>query len=249
MVQRKKVNQKKNKQIQILQVDDVVSEYIESSSKDSLRELEKNIHECGRAFYPADEYLLKVLAWIEDDVQKFLDNLLDSIINMMKTQHCLSLQYIQTEIEPKLLSIIEDFKSFSKNIINRIAEEKRVDVSEQISFIEVLFERFVSNTQNKLRVAALSTTPLSETTTIKHAPDHNWVIVGNKKYTFTTARQRQVIKLLLEARERGDSFLTQEYILGELKSERSRLRDTFRHHPAWGEFVISDKSGRIGLKV
>lgn len=79
------------------------------------------------------------------------------------------------------------------------------------------------------------------------SPDCSCVIYRGQQYTFTR-KQRSVIQALLQAREEGYDFLTQEALLELAGSDQLRLRELFRGHQAWGTVIVPghECGGRLG---
>lgn len=70
-----------------------------------------------------------------------------------------------------------------------------------------------------------------------HSPDY--ISVKWKEETFTfTSRQAQVVEILHKGFLNGTPDVGQAYILENLGSPNSRLKDTFKNHSAWGTFIV-----------
>jgi hypothetical protein len=76
---------------------------------------------------------------------------------------------------------------------------------------------------------------------------------GEEHYTFSI-KQADCIKVLVKAWVSGAPFVSQEHVLEEVEgedensqSERLRLRDVFRKHPAWGTLIVQPPDGRGGM--
>ncbi len=83
---------------------------------------------------------------------------------------------------------------------------------------------------------------------ISHSDDFRSVTYHGQEYTFTR-NQAAAIRLLWQ-QEGGE--LGQDYILAEIESLASRLRDVFKQkngvHPAWGTLIVSgQKKGTFRL--
>ncbi len=74
----------------------------------------------------------------------------------------------------------------------------------------------------------------------QHSDDFRSVTWKGKKFTFTS-RQAQVIELLYDASQNNTPDVGKDYILEQLDSPSSRLRDTFKNSPVWGTLIIRGK--------
>jgi hypothetical protein len=70
-----------------------------------------------------------------------------------------------------------------------------------------------------------------------HSPDWRWCRWGGKEFQFR-AKQAAVVGVLWRAYESGCPDVGHATLLVEAGSDNSRLRDLFRHHPAWGTFIV-----------
>lgn len=78
-----------------------------------------------------------------------------------------------------------------------------------------------------------------------HGPDFRSVSWYGTEYSFT-GNQAACVKILWEAWEKGLSDVGKDYILCEIESDASRLRDVFKQgrelHPAWNTMIMPGKS-------
>jgi hypothetical protein len=82
-----------------------------------------------------------------------------------------------------------------------------------------------------------------------HSEDFRSVNWRGKKYTFTS-KQAQAVEILCEHFEKGTPEVGKDYILEQLDSESSRLRDIFRKHPAWKALIVKgSKRGTYRLAL
>jgi hypothetical protein len=83
-----------------------------------------------------------------------------------------------------------------------------------------------------------------------HSVDYRSVCLGGKRFTLTS-RQAQVIQLLHGAHEKATPEIGAQYILEEIGSPNSRLRDSFKsNQEAWKALVRpGKKKGTIRLNV
>ena len=75
-----------------------------------------------------------------------------------------------------------------------------------------------------------------------HSPDFTSVRWDGELYKFSP-RQRIIVAALWEAKESGCEFVGQEYLLELAESAVTRIRDLFKHHPAWGKMIVSAVPG------
>jgi hypothetical protein len=95
----------------------------------------------------------------------------------------------------------------------------------------------------------LITTEIAENKTTAHSADFCSVMARGESYTFTS-RQAQAVQLLWENWEEGTPEVSQHYILEELGSPNSRLRDSFKKSNAWGRLIVSGvRKGTIRLNL
>jgi hypothetical protein len=73
--------------------------------------------------------------------------------------------------------------------------------------------------------------------TFRHSPDYRSVILCGKQFSLTP-QQAQVVEILHEAYENGTPEVGQAYLLEQVATPSSRLRDTFKGSSAWGELII-----------
>jgi len=79
--------------------------------------------------------------------------------------------------------------------------------------------------------------------------DYRSAAFRGQRYSFTS-RQAQVIEMLHKAFAKGTPALGKDHILEQLESSNSRLRDTFKKHPAWGSLIVSgEKRGTYRLNL
>jgi len=75
-----------------------------------------------------------------------------------------------------------------------------------------------------------------------HAPDYRSVSLRGQRYSLTT-QQAQVVEILHIAHESGNPELSAAYILEQLGTPCSRLRDTFKkNRAAWEALIVRGKS-------
>jgi hypothetical protein len=67
-----------------------------------------------------------------------------------------------------------------------------------------------------------------------------WPLVGEFNFTY---KQAAVIRELWRAAESGRKQATEAELLRAAESDGSRVRDLFRHHPAWGTLVVRVEGG------
>jgi predicted Rdx family selenoprotein len=97
----------------------------------------------------------------------------------------------------------------------------------------------------KTSSVAVDTAPVAEserTQEFKFSSDGrslNW----NGKQHALTPQQAQIIQVLHEHYESGTPDVGDQYILVELGTSNSRLRDTFRDCPLWNTLIVSKKKG------
>jgi hypothetical protein len=80
----------------------------------------------------------------------------------------------------------------------------------------------------------------------RHSMDFRAVHWFGADYTFT-ATQAAAVRILWKAWEDGVPAVGQSAILEDAGSEQGRLRDVFRHSPAWGSMIVSDTKGAYRL--
>jgi hypothetical protein len=71
-----------------------------------------------------------------------------------------------------------------------------------------------------------------------HGQDFAAVNWNGTVYSFTP-KQRIIVAALWRAREEGYGWLSQEALLEVAESDCGKVRDLFRHHPAWGTMIVS----------
>jgi hypothetical protein len=86
---------------------------------------------------------------------------------------------------------------------------------------------------------------------IVFGPDFHSCRWGSKQFTFTEM-QAACARVLWEARQRGTPDVSGKTVLEEAESamvdsERPRLRDLFRDHPAWRTMIVSASKGTYRL--
>jgi len=107
--------------------------------------------------------------------------------------------------------------------------------------------------RGKLRTNAESAKPkspaASKATVFAPSDDYRSATFRGKSYSFTS-RQAQVVEMLHEAYLNGTPELGKDHILEKLGSPNSRLRDTFKKHPAWNSLIVSgEKRGAYRLNL
>jgi hypothetical protein len=91
-----------------------------------------------------------------------------------------------------------------------------------------------------LALARHGTNRVQQSGDFVYSPDYRSVSFRGNTLSFTS-RQAQVVEMLHQALVRGAPELGQDYILEELDSPNSRLRDTFKNHPAWNLLIVKGK--------
>jgi hypothetical protein len=80
----------------------------------------------------------------------------------------------------------------------------------------------------------------------RHNEDYTSCHRNGTDHAFS-AEQARVMRVLWESWEDGTPVVRQEAALERAESEAGRLRDVFRHHPAWGTWVVSAGPGCFRL--
>jgi hypothetical protein len=83
----------------------------------------------------------------------------------------------------------------------------------------------------------------SEPEAFAHSPDYRSVSMKGKTFPLT-AQQAHVIRMLHDAHKGGNPELSTHYILEELGTPGSRLRDTFRSSPEAWKALVADGTTR-----
>jgi hypothetical protein len=86
-------------------------------------------------------------------------------------------------------------------------------------------------------VARLMVRVVEELAPCRHAPDFASVVWHGKHYSFTAA-QAAVVRILWRAWRHGTPEVRQETLSEAINSDRSRMANVFRDHPAWGALII-----------
>lgn len=81
---------------------------------------------------------------------------------------------------------------------------------------------------------------------VQCGPDGAWLRIGSRHYTFTR-KQPAIIRLLYEAWERGDEWVSETWVLAQAEYDSKRLHDAFKTHPQWRE-VIEVEGGLCRLR-
>ena len=79
-----------------------------------------------------------------------------------------------------------------------------------------------------------------------HSADFSSVRWHGETYSFTPT-QKSAVKLLWQAWKNRTPDLGQDYILEEIGSDSTRLRDLFKGHPAWNKMIVSIKLSSFRL--
>jgi hypothetical protein len=105
-------------------------------------------------------------------------------------------------------------------------------------------KRTTEGNRSEPQTLAKSADPKSPVTSdrnaFSHSPDYRSVVFRGEKLLFTS-RQAQVVEMLHKAFLSGAAELGKDHILEALGSKNSRLRDTFRKHPAWNFLIVRGK--------
>ena len=132
------------------------------------------------------------------------------------------LRHSQALKQGRLLMVLQPQKKESDERLKSLRQQmaKRTGIS------EVRAERGFEDSE---RATAYAFVP---------SPDYRSVNFRGKVFSFTS-RQAQVVEMLHKAFNSGAPDLGKDYILAELGSRNSRLRDTFKNHGAWNFLIVS----------
>ncbi len=87
------------------------------------------------------------------------------------------------------------------------------------------------------------------TSNFQHSNDYRSVVFGGQQHTLTS-QQAHVVKMLHQAYSSGTPDLGKDYILEELETPASRLRDTFKSSRLWGTLIVTGtKRGTYRLNL
>ena len=78
--------------------------------------------------------------------------------------------------------------------------------------------------------------------------DFTCIIWQGKKLKFGET-QGKVIRMLWEAREKGELWVYGKRILSGIGSGSARIQSIFRNHKTWREIIATDSKGRYRLKL
>jgi CheY-like chemotaxis protein len=84
-----------------------------------------------------------------------------------------------------------------------------------------------------------------------HLPDYSQVSLHGELYMFTGEIQRSAIRILHEAAQSKQPWLTGKILLKQAGSSdlSRRMANLFRRHPAWGAIVLSNSRGQYRLRT
>ncbi len=72
----------------------------------------------------------------------------------------------------------------------------------------------------------------------RHSEDCSYLHWDGHDWHFKTDIQQAVVRLLVEAYEDGEPDVHQTDLLARAHTDCKRLRDVFKHHPAWGIVIV-----------
>lgn len=124
-----------------------------------------------------------------------------------------------------------------------ISPRKKIEEMEKV-YIEYVAGEIKSAENNAIEeeIVADTETSSSDKSPFSHSPDYRSVSLRGKTFSLTP-RQAQIIEMLYNAHKKGTPELGQHYILEELESQASRLRDAFRSRPeAWDALIMKGKT-------
>jgi hypothetical protein len=133
-----------------------------------------------------------------------------------------------------------------KQIGNRIRERL---VAEQRSALNNLRVRFAQEKDAPRQTRTLrQDKPFTHTKVVfEYSPDYSTVTLRGNTFSLTK-RQAKVVELLHKAYKANTPELLHAYILEQLGTPHSRLRDSFRKPGLWNSLFISSR-GKIRLKI
>lgn len=85
---------------------------------------------------------------------------------------------------------------------------------------------------------AVALEPAPELPSRRHTADFAAVVWDGQHYSFTSA-QAAAVRLLWEAYEQGLYDVRHESLASAVGSDRTRMKNLFRGHPAWGTMIVS----------
>ncbi len=130
-------------------------------------------------------------------------------------------------------------------------EEKELSrVTDRIARIRLaLLSRGVARRRQPRRIRRKSSTPVASKAKFTHSPDFRTVTLNGETYHLTS-RGAQATQILHDAREQGTPELGTHYILEQLGTKNSRLRDTFKRSHAWGKLIVAgERRGTVRLNL
>jgi hypothetical protein len=77
----------------------------------------------------------------------------------------------------------------------------------------------------------------------EHSPDYRSIRFRGNPYSLTR-NQAAIVKRLHEAYEAGTPVLGKEELLRTIEAETSRVQDSFKHSPLWGNLIIANRVPR-----
>ncbi len=72
----------------------------------------------------------------------------------------------------------------------------------------------------------------------RHSEDFSYLHWDGHDWHFKTDIQQAVLRQLVTAYEDGEPDVHQIVLLARARSDCKRLRDVFKHHPAWGVLIV-----------
>jgi len=82
-----------------------------------------------------------------------------------------------------------------------------------------------------------------------HTADYSETALNGEPYFFDGPIQRNVIRILHEAEQRGEPWQSGKAILAEAGSRDTKMANLFRRHPCWGPLLESNKRGLYRLRT